>query len=389
MNNAEIFVKYIRTKQFFKQRLKGDEHNPLTAVYINSEEIEQRFFPFPKYNKKAELTKLVQIGEIEINTTGKAHSYRVLNPGGIDISLLKRKAINYGIYTKQMRDNLQTVSLTPGAESTKYFDLFLKHRKNYIDYFFTVDEFSGRVHTPVSGLNKEYRVNLLINGQPTASLDVAQMQPTLLGKILQNEIGINEFSTWINEGKDIYNILQEKAGLPDRDAAKKYFFTIAFGKPDNALYVMFGAANWITWINDYKSRNEPRNNSDKVHSNLAWLLQTTEVKTMQKIWKLLVDAGIIFCSVHDEIIVKASDNYKAKELMSIVLSESFEHYQIKFHCKAVSLKDLFKAEFLKEQVPKNQLEIWREYQCRGLHPVDAKEVTNELINEHGFVVVAD
>jgi hypothetical protein len=328
MGNHENFVKFIRTKQFFKQRLKGDEHDPKTAVYISSEEIEERFFPYPKYNKKAALTKLMQAGEIEINTTGKAHSYRALNPGGIDISLLKRKANNYGTCTKQMRDNLQAVSLTPGTESTDYFELFLKHRKNYIDYFFTVDEFAGRVHTPVSGLNKEYRVNLLLNGEPTASLDVAQMQPTLLGKILQNAIGVNEYSIWINDGKDVYIMLQEKAKLPDRDSAKKYFFTIIFGRPDNALNEMFGAANWITWINDYKSRKEPRNNSDKVHSNLAWLLQNTEVQTMRKIWKLLADAGIVFCSVHDEIIVPVIDFVKAQELMSSVLSETFAHFKI-------------------------------------------------------------
>jgi hypothetical protein len=195
MNNSETFVTYIRTKQFFTLRLKGDEHNPHDPVYINSEEIEKRFFPFPKYNKKSELAKLAQSGQIEIDTTQGYHLYRALLPGGIDISLIKRKPTNYDVYTKQMRDNLLLVTLSPGSERTKYFGLFLKHKKSYTDCFFTVDDFSGRVHTPVSGLNKEYRVNILLNGQGTASLDVAQMQPTLLGKILQKEIGTNEFST--------------------------------------------------------------------------------------------------------------------------------------------------------------------------------------------------
>jgi len=329
MKNHEAFVKYIRTKQFFSMRLKGHEHNPHLPIHINGNYIEERFFPYPRYDKKAELKKLVESGQIGIDTTGKAHKYNALLAGGIDISLLKRKPANYDAYTMRMRDYLQAVTLPPDAASTEYFNFFLKHRKNYIDYFFTVDEFAGRVHTPVSGLNKEYRVNLLINGNETASLDVAQMQPTLLGKILQNAIGENEYSTWINEGKDIYILLQKKAGLPDRDAAKKYFFEITFGWPDKALTRMFGAARWITWINDYKSQIEPRNPSEKVHSNLAWLLQTTEVKTMRKVWKLLIDAGIVFCSVHDEIIVKAADKYKAKKLMSSVLEASFVNFKIK------------------------------------------------------------
>jgi len=328
MTNIEKFVTYIRTKQFFTLRFKGDEHNPQDPVYISSEEIGKRFFPYPKYDKKTELERLVRSGQIEINTSQKFHQYKVLKQGDIDISLIKKGVVKYDTITKQMRDNLQAVTLFPVDNSLKYFKAFLNHQKNYIDVFFTVDAFAGRVHTPVSGLNKEYRVNLLINEQPTASLDVAQMQPTLLAKILQKEIGTNEFSTWINEDKDIYNILQEKANLQDRDAAKKYFFKITFGKPDNALSEMFGEANWITWINDYKSRKEPLNRSDKVHSNLAWLLQNTEVQTMRKVWKLLIDAGIIFCSVHDEIIVPAKDCIIAQELMSSVLKETFTHFKI-------------------------------------------------------------
>ena len=325
MNNPETFVKFIRTKQFFKQRLKGDENNPHTFVNLKSDDIDE-YFPYPKYNKKTELERLVQSGQIEIDVTG--YRYRVLCAGGIDITLIKRKAVNYGAYTKQMRENLMMVTLQASAESTDYFDLFLKHQKNYIDYFFTIDEFAGRVHTPVSGLNKEYRANLLINSYETVSLDVAQMQPTLLGKILQNAIGENEYSTWINEGKDIYTMLQQKAGLLDRDAAKKYFFKITFGWPNGALSEMFGAANWIAWINDYKSRKEIRNPKPETHSNLAWLLQNTEVQTMRKVWKLLIDTGVIFCSVHDEIIVPAKDSIKAQELMISVLKETFIHFKI-------------------------------------------------------------
>ena len=69
MNNQEQFIKYVRTKQFFQLRLRGEEQDPHQSVYISSEEIEKRFFPYPKYNRKAELQKLEQSGHLEINTT--------------------------------------------------------------------------------------------------------------------------------------------------------------------------------------------------------------------------------------------------------------------------------------------------------------------------------
>lgn len=328
MSNQEQFIKYVRTKQFFKQRLRGEEHDTHQSVHISSEEIEKRFFPYPKYNRKAELQKLEQSGHLKIDTTEQYHTYRALLPGGIDISLLPGKNKNYSPGIKQMRDHLLKVSLPTGAESTPYFDLFLKHRKNYIDYFFTVDDFASRVHTPVSGLKNKIRANLLLDEEPTTSFDVAQMQPILLGKVLEEKIGENEFTTWINEGRDIYIMLQDKAGLKDRSEAKDRFYEMTFGIPDHALERIFGAAPWIRWINNYKSHKQPGNPSEKIYSNLAWLMQTTEVQTMRKIWKLLINAGIIFCTVHDEIIVKEEDSTQALEAMNTVLSQSFARYKI-------------------------------------------------------------
>jgi hypothetical protein len=49
---------------------------------------------------------------------------------------------------------------------------------------------------------------------------------------------------------------------------------------------------------------------------------------MRKVWKLLIDAGIVFCSVHDEIIVPVKDCIKAQNLMSSVLKETFAHFKI-------------------------------------------------------------
>lgn len=386
MSNAEAFVVFIRTLQFFRQRLKGVEFSYADFVHVSSGEITERFFPFPKFNKNIELQKLVDSGQIEIDKTGKAHKYRALNKGAIDISLLKPKSVNYRYYTLKMRDYLQQVSLPAGVETTHYFNLFLKHKANYIDVFFTVDNYAGRVHTPVSSLNKEHRPLLLLCGQETVALDVVQMQPTLLASILEVQIGENDFSSWIYSGKDVYQMLQQRARLSDRDEAKQYFFKIAFGKPDNELARNFGSANWVNWVNSFKSTYNPQNPKDKIHGNLAWLLQTTEVNIMRKIWRALIDSGIVFCSVHDEIIVPLKDLNKAKQIMTTELQTAFKYFRITVKGK-FELKAQFKAEFLKEtELPlEAQPQLWQEYKKRGLSARDAKDVCIDLIENCGFV----
>ena len=83
------------------------------------------------------------------------------------------------------------------------------------------------------------------------------------------------------------------------------------------MAALFGHSKWITWINEFKSSPEPLNphTSIKPHSNLAWLLQTTEVKLMQEVWNDLNNAGIPFLTVHDEIIVKNTNLPIAEMIM--------------------------------------------------------------------------
>lgn len=330
------FMAYVRTLQFMKTRLKGIDEGE--AVHINQKEIEQRFFIYPEQYRKIELNKLIAAGELEISeqfnqTTGrKILMYRAVNPDQwpIELRLIKPKETNYGTQTKLMQRCLMLISLPPGAPSTPYFDFFLQNRNNYLDYFFTVDAFAGRVHTPVTNFHRTHRPNILIEGSKTIGLDVTTMQPLLLGKVLQERIGANEYSNWIESGEDIYIMLQKAAKLETRDQGKKRFFEILFAPPSNSLADMFGAAEWITWINSYKRAFEPRNphSKAKTYSNLAWLLQSTEVLTMRKVWQSLNEAGIPFLSVHDEIIIKEQDRHPAESLFRRVLDHEFTFYKL-------------------------------------------------------------
>lgn len=189
------------------------------------------------------------------------------------------------------------------------------------------------MYTPVTAQHRIHRPNLLLYGKETTGLDVQTMQPLLLGKILKNEIGDNDFSKWLNDGKDIYLMLQERSGINTRDEAKKRFFEILFSFPNKDLARMFGDANWI---NEYKSKPESRNKKVKYlengtisyHNNLAWLLQNTEVKVMRKVWETLANAGIPFLTVHDEVIIQRERANEAYNLFSEVMAKEFTYFKI-------------------------------------------------------------
>jgi hypothetical protein len=330
----ERFVTYVRTLQFMKTRLKGIDEGE--GVHISQKEIEQRFFVYPRYNRRHELMELIRCGELAVSeaisgSTGrKMLLYTALRAGAIDLHLLKRDPKQYGVNHSQMKDNLKLVSLVPGAPSTPYFDAFLKYKDELMDLFFTVDDFARRVHTPITNFHRTHRPNILLDGCTTIGLDVTTMQPLLLGRILQDRIGLNDFSEWINSGKDIYIMLKDAAGLDTRDQGKKRFFEILFAKPNESLSLLFGHADWITWINSYKRQYEPKNphSRHKPHSNLAWLLQSTEVKVMRRVWESLNIAEIPFLSVHDEIICKESDRHQAESLFRKVLDHEFSYYKL-------------------------------------------------------------
>lgn len=323
------FITYVRTKQFWQSRFRDGD--PMKPVFIPSKDIRELF----QLDPISDIQFLEQAGLIIVNQkiTKEGHKisfYKATQPGGINPSMLKPKGRPLNNLTTYMRDILKSVSLRTGSDSTLFFDTFLMLQRTHLNLFFTVDIFSGRVHTPISNFHRPYRPNILLDGKETASLDVVTMQPLLLGKILKSEIGPNEYSSWIDSGQDIYLVIQDKAHLTSRDEAKKRFFEILFSRPNEKLAQLFGNAEWINWINEYKGKPIASNphTVEKEHSNLAWLLQTTEVKVMEKVWKQLAALKIPFLSVHDEIIVKQMDFVRTRNIFEDVLKEQFDYYKL-------------------------------------------------------------
>ena len=312
------FTTYIRTKMLFKLRFKYlDDYS---TIKLHKSEL-------TRFNVDNDtLHQLAAKGQIWWDSEW---NFKAVQAGPVDLTLLKKRKGELTPLHKWMMEQLKHVELPITEQVPPYFQTFLNYRSVNLDLFFTVDSFCGRVHTPITSLQRNLRPYLLLYGSEVVSLDVAQMQPTLLACILTANVGTNDFSQAIDNGTDIYNLLQEKSGLKTRDESKKLLFKILFGYPSEDLQRIFGDADWIRWINDYKSRTENRNtHKDKPHTNLAWLLQTSEVQIMTKVWQAMATDGIPFLSVHDEMICRKQDEHKALSIFNNQLSQHFKQFKI-------------------------------------------------------------
>lgn len=319
---------FVRTKGVFKNRLNDLKDYDYVKLYVY--ELDRL-----GCNKGPLLWHLKNIGEIDYDKKGY---FKALKPGPIDPSLLdaakkpKRESMPLSPLHRWMREQLRHVELVDvkAKEIPVYFQAFLDTRDRHLHNFFSVDAFSNRVHNPVVNLKGELRFKLRLYGSPLASLDVHQMQPTILGKILYDAIGKNSFSSAISKGEDIYVHIQNEANLPQRKDAKKLFFEMIFGKPKDDIGKMFtGNTEWVDWINKYKSREEPQNSHKrKQHTNLAWLLQYSEVQVMTGIWTQLMMKNIPFLTIHDEILCRKMDVGKAYSIMREELSNHFSFFKV-------------------------------------------------------------
>jgi hypothetical protein len=321
------FLTLVRTNQLAVSALKKEPKS--TFVHLPMREVKSRFLP----NGINDIRELVKRGKLELKEeqeNGKTrYLYKCLEAGYYDVNLLNIRGRELNKTTRQLMNFLNDVELKQGSPSTDYFNSFL-NGKHLLRRFFNVDEFAGRIHTPVTSLKGAIRENILLQGSETRSIDVVTMQPLLLGKVLHEQIGVNDYSNWINGGKDIYLMLKERAKLQSRDDAKTLFFQILFSKANSNLSNMFGGANWINWINEFKSKPHQFNpkSLEKNHSNLAWLLQNKEVEIMTKVWNELLYNDIPFLTVHDEIIVKLGQYHEAREIIKTVLNEHFEYFAL-------------------------------------------------------------
>ena len=323
------FTTYVRTKNVFKHRLKDLKDYDTVKIYV---------YELNKLgvNNGPLLYKLKQRGEIWYDNDG---NFKALRDGPTDPQLLERTkrrvrgSVPLTPLHNWMMQQLRHVELDiPDKDLPVYFKAFLTHRDKQLKTFFTVDSFSNRVHSPIVNLKGDLRLSLKFYGEPVASLDVKQMQPTILAKVLDDSIGDNPFSKAIWNGDDVYlMMLKQNPSIKDRNEAKKALLKMLF-HPDksNKIGSMFqGDTKWVDWINAYKSRTEPKNpHKHETHTNMAWLLQYSEVQVMTDIWKALRRAKVPFLTIHDDVLCKVSDKDKAFNIMDRELKKHFKRYDI-------------------------------------------------------------
>jgi hypothetical protein len=175
-----------------------------------------------------------------------------------------------------------------------------------INEYIVEDNFGKRVHTIISRLPKKIRSNYVyLNGERTVEIDLAQSQPTILGKVLESEIGANSFSYAVRN-KDVYLELVNNIEGITRDDAKKIFYQIAFGKHKTKYTDMFFSLFPDTqdYISKIKSAIMKNNPSNKRHSNLAFMLQQRESNIFRQVWGRLRKERVLFLTVHDSLIIQ-------------------------------------------------------------------------------------
>lgn len=325
-----FFTTYVRTKMVFQQRFK-DSPVDFVKIYL---------YELKKLNVNGWLLHDLKLRrEITYDDEG---NFRPLLKGDIRPELLlitkrvSKQKVPEQEYHLCMKRTLLHVTIDLELTTLPvYFQAFLRHRQKHLDSFFRVDNFSGRVHTPIVNLKGEMRHALRIKGEKLCSLDVKQMQPLILGKVLKECVGDNPFSKALDNGEDIYVLLlNQNDSLKSRDEAKTFLYRLIFGYPMTDIGRLFqGDTAWVEWINSYKVRDEPNNpHHHDTHTNLAWLLQSQEVRIMTQIWKRLCDKGIDFLTIHDDILVRKRNKDFVYQLMGEVLGKEFHKYDIIMKC---------------------------------------------------------
>jgi hypothetical protein len=325
--SEHILTTYIRTKALYRQRLNKLKNYESVKIYES--ELNRL-----GCNRGSLLYSLKDRGEITYDDKGY---FKALKDGPIDFKLLEitkkedKESMPLSSLHLWMREQLLHVELKVD-DIPVYFKAFLDHREKDLEAFFTVDAFSNRVHTPIVNLKGNLRFFLKFYGEDISSLDVKQMQPAILARVLLDAIGDNPFSSAIfDEGKDVYMVLLEKNDtLKNRDEAKRFLFKLIFGKPMNEIAGMFkGDDTWVRWINSYKSNYDKKNpHWKKTHTNLAWLLQYSEVQVMTDIWTRLWKMNIPFLTIHDDVLCRKSDRDIVYRIMDEELKKHFKRYNI-------------------------------------------------------------
>jgi hypothetical protein len=205
--------------------------------------------------------------------------------------------------------------------------------------FVSEDKFGKRFHSPVTQIPSFMREKgyVTLNGNDTIELDLSESQPSILATLLHEMIPGNDFSTKFFEVEDIYLYIDSQVNPTKgtdkhmRMRGKLLMFIMLYGpvwseehKEFCRLFPIAGEA-----VTEIKKKHNPQNPSQKVHSNLSWILMNTESEIMREVWRVLYDNRVHFLSIHDAILVEHHNLETGKQVMEGVLAKYLVKFKIK------------------------------------------------------------
>ncbi len=175
------------------------------------------------------------------------------------------------------------------------------------------DHFCNRVYSLVTCWPKYIRQHITYKNENTTILDLIQSGPTFLAKILTGIDPDNDYSRFIIDGGDIYQLLMEEFDKVDRESAKRVYNIWAYG-PSNGYY-----SRKMQGIFPEANRTFDLIKSDN-YKTLARLIYQEESRVFRLIWDELDNKIGWFLSCHDEIIVPEGNLSEALGIMNGILS---------------------------------------------------------------------
>tara|TARA_R110002050_G_scaffold67834_3_gene146925 strand:- start:1453 stop:2847 length:1395 start_codon:yes stop_codon:yes gene_type:complete len=231
---------------------------------------------------------------------------------------------------------------------------------------YSIDNYGGRFHTPLTNIKAELRYSLRLNGNYVAEVDIRNCQPLMLFAFLINH---EEMCKHLNEDIKITLSKEERKELdamykaasnglfyelfvdsginfdvdPDtlkfedrRDKSKQFFMKLSMGqnKAVNEETAKYFPA-FVEYLNQLKSvgikNTQLKKGQNQPYKRSSFIMQRTEVYYMNKIRKALGKNGICYTTIHDSFMVEEHNKGSVAaiisgELYKLVATTSIKSY---------------------------------------------------------------
>ncbi len=195
--------------------------------------------------------------------------------------------INEDMKNRAIRIHEKSVLSRNANRREKTLEDFIKEEYEYLERFkdsraISISKVNGRMSNPLTNLPKEYRKHLRYgpDKEKLWSVDCVSFHPFLLASLFkpsenEEKLAFVEFIL----SNDLYNVIGDKAGIKDRDEAKKQTMISLFS---NKYCQKTPVAMAFREINETLTANldEFRNNGPKGHKEIAIKMQRLESDIM-------------------------------------------------------------------------------------------------------------